>query len=290
MKYFFVVNPLAGQEKTSTIWPNLEKLLQESGIEYDYGITASPRHATELTKQAASANYQIIVGVGGDGTLNEIVQALPGHCTLGVIPTGTGNDLAHTLGIPKNPYDALNVVLKRPQEYLMDLPLVNGRPFLNMVGVGMDAAVAKQVKDNPPKGKGMLPYLIVMLKYLFIYQGPLLKIEADDKTIQDHCILVAVGNGTRCGGGMVLCPKAITNDGFFDVCIIRELRSWERLINVPKIFSGSHLSHPKVEYFRAKKVRISGIGVPFHADGEPLGCTPLELSFNPQALKVLIPE
>lgn len=288
MHYFFVVNPNAGQGRAGQVWQRIRQELDRRKIQYSFVETSAPGEATDLTRDIVDAGYPAVIGVGGDGTLHEIAGGLGPETMLGVIPSGTGNDFALSLGIPTDPMAALDALLNaKPQK--IDRPTINGRPFLNMSGVGFDATVAKRVRENPPRGSGSLPYVIMALRVLAKYRNPRLTIELDGKKIEEKVFLVAVGNGAYCAGGMHMCPKASMQDGQFDVCIARDLSKTEALINMVRIFKGKHIHHPKVSYLRARHVRILGEQVPLYADGEPLGETPVEYSLSPLSLTVLAP-
>ncbi len=288
MHYFFVVNPNAGQGRAGHTWQRIVQELDRRKVQYSFVETSVPGEATDLTRDIVEAGYPVVVGVGGDGTMHEIAGGLGPETILGVIPSGTGNDFALSLGIPTDPLAALDVLLSaKPQK--IDRPSINGRPFLNMSGVGFDATVAKRVREKPPRGSGSLPYVIMALRVLAKYQNPRLTIELDGKRIEENVFLVAVGNGAYCAGGMHMCPKASLQDGQFDVCIARDLSKTEALLNMVRIFKGKHIHHPKVSYLRARHVRIFGEQVPLYADGEPLGETPVEYSLEPQSLTVLAP-
>lgn len=288
MHYFFIVNPNAGQGRTGQIWQRMVQELDRRKIKFSYVETSAPGEATELTRDIVDAGHSVVVGVGGDGTLHEIAGGLGPETMLGVIPGGTGNDFALSLGIPTDPMAALDSLLNaKPQK--IDRPTINGRPFLNMSGVGFDATVAKRVREKPPRGSGSLPYVIMALRVLAKYKNPRLTIELDGNRIEENVFLVAVGNGAYCAGGMHICPKASLQDGQFDVCIARDLSKTDALINMVRIFKGTHIHHPKVSYTRARHVRITGERVPLYADGEPLGDTPVEMTLEPQSLTVLAP-
>lgn len=291
MDYFFIVNPNAGQGRTGRIWERLVQELEQRHVDYGYVFTSAPGEATELTRDVVEAGYGTIVGVGGDGTLHEIAGGLGPDTALGVIPGGTGNDFSLSLGIPADPVAALDALLNaEPQR--IDRPSINGRPFLNMSGVGFDATVAKRVREKPPRGSGSLPYVMMALRVLATYKNPNLVIELDGKRMAEKAFLVAVGNGAFCAGGMHICPRADLQDGQFDVCIAKDLTKFEAIVNLIRIFKGQHIHHPKIAYVQARHVRIfpeQGEQVSLYADGEPLGEIPVEMNLEPGALTVLAP-
>lgn len=288
MRYFFVVNPAAGQGRAAKTWERLLPYVEKRLVDFGYAHTGGPGEATHMARDVVEAGYDVVVGVGGDGTLQEIAAGLPATGTLGIIPAGTGNDFPHNLGIPKHPERALDMLL-RSRPIQVDRCRVNGRPFLNVAGVGFDAKVAKQVKENPTRGSGTIPYLAAVFTQLVAHKNAQVTIYADDRVIEAKVLLVAVGNGAYLGGGMHICPHAKLDDGLFDICIAGDLGKLESVLNLAKIFRGTHVGHPKVTYLKARRVRIEGDDLPCQADGEPFGGTPVEFEMDPGALRVMAP-
>lgn len=289
MRYFFVVNPTAGQGRAARIWDRLHQRLQAERVDFGYALTSEPAEATHMARDVVSAGYEAVVGVGGDGTLHEVAAGLPNGATLGVIPAGTGNDFARTVRLPKDPEAALQSLLaSRPRP--IDRCRVNGHPFLNIAGIGFDALVAKQVREKPVVSGSTLPYLLSVLRLLLTYKNTPISVEYDGgKTFEGLALLVAVGNGAYVGGGMRICPQAKVDDGLFDVCIVGDLGKTDALLNLPRIFRGTHTSHPKVTTFRARRLTIKAEAVPCQADGEPFGTSPAEFELEPGALHLLAP-
>lgn len=288
MSLFFVVNPNAGQGRAGRIWERVRQELERRKVEYSFVITREPGEGTHLTRDVVEAGYRSVIAVGGDGTVHEVVNGLGRDTALGVIPAGTGNDFALSLRMPKTPEKAVDVLLKaKPQA--IDRPTVNGRPFINLAGIGFDAEVARRTREKPPRGKGALPYVITLFKVLTRWKNPDVVIELDGEKREERIFLTAVGNGGYCAGGMWMCPKADLRDGWFDVCICRDLTRFEALVNLPGIFKGRHIRHPKIDYVRARHIRVTGDRVPLYADGEPLGYLPAEFRLEPRALQVLCP-
>lgn len=289
MRYFFIVNPTAGRGRAGRLWGSkLLPRLESYGIDFGFAMTTEPDEATYMARDVVQAGYDVVVGVGGDGTLHEVAAGLPTEGALGVIPAGTGNDFARTLGLPKDPERSLDILLQsKPMQ--IDRSRANGHPFLNVAGIGFDALVAQQVRERAPQSGGTLPYLMSVFRLLSTYNNTPVRIELDDETIEATALLVAIGNGAYVGGGMRICPRARIDDGLFDVCIVGDLSTGEALLNLPKLFRGSHTQHPKVRYLRSRRVRIQGDGVPCQADGEPIGTTPVELEMEPGSLTLLVP-
>ena len=177
---------------------------------------------TEITKAAVN-DYDFITAFGGDGTVNEVVNGLAGSETpLGVLPIGTGNDLARSCGIPLTPEKAVDALINGTPRKI-DLGTFNGRYFSNVVGIGFDGYSSKESRKIT-KLRGTLVYIWVVLKTLKKYSSIEMSIELDNDSIQGPTYLISVGNGWSVGGGMQLCPQAIIDDGEFNICHINSQR------------------------------------------------------------------
>ncbi|NLN27176.1 MAG: diacylglycerol kinase family lipid kinase [Firmicutes bacterium] len=288
MRYFFIVNPTAGRGRAAAVWRQLEPLLAERHIDYGYALTDGPADATYMARDVTEAGYDAVIGIGGDGTLHEIAAGLPEAGILGVIPAGTGNDYAKNLGIPNDPVAALEALLTAVPSRV-DRCTVNGRPFLNITGVGFDAKVAKEVQEMSLRAGGALPYLLAVFKQIVFHRNARATLYVDGQRIDGKVFWIAVGNGSYIGGGMKICPDARIDDGLLDVCIVGDVGRLETLVHLPKIFKGTHIRHPKVTYLRGRNVRIEGDALLCQADGELVGSTPVDISVLPQSLTVLAP-
>ena len=289
MSLLFIVNEHAGKGKTKRRWSRIQRHLQNAGIEHKACFTSRPKEATEIAKQSA-ANYSHVIAVGGDGTIHEVVNGLAGQQTVfGMIPTGTGNDLARMFDLPKDPVQAVDRVLHGRQRTI-DLLDLNGTYVSNIVGLGLDAAVAKDTNNaNWKKRAGSLGYVISLVKMMFAFRPFTLQLELDDQTmVFEGCWLVAIGNTKYYGGGMQICPDAKIDDGLLDVCVVNNLTRLQLLRLFPTVFSGKHILLPQVTYMRGKSVRVkTDTPVPMHGDGEILGTTPGEINIRPAALRVI---
>jgi diacylglycerol kinase family enzyme len=160
--------------------------------------------------------------------------------------------------------------------------------FVNVVGAGLDAEVADAVNKSVRFFNGTLTYLVQLMKVLTVYTTRDVTIEIDGKTVKRRAWLVSVGNAKYYGGGMMICPDALVDDGFLDVCIVNEISKAELLRFLPCVFSGKHKNHPAYEVLKGKKVKIKfAPPAKVHADGDVIGVTPVEFSVEPGALKVL---
>lgn len=290
MKTLLIVNEYAGKGKTKKRWPKLQRYLQNYGLQYDVHFTSKPKEAVEIARQAAENHYSRVIAVGGDGTVNEVVNGIAGRNTIfGVLPTGTGNDLARMLDIPRK----LDLAVRRlwnQNEKQIDLMELNGMYIAGAIGIGFDGAIAEDInRASWKKRAGTLGYVLSMLKLLVTFQPFRLDLEIDNRTILFRkCWLVAVGNSKFYGGGMKICPDAVHDDGWLDVCVVHSMSRMELLKLFPSVFSGKHIFHPHVLCLRGKAVEVlTDPIVPIHGDGEMIGKTPGKIRIHPRALHVV---
>lgn len=241
---------------------------------------------------AAAASADIVIAVGGDGTVHEVANGLiksGSQAVLGVVPFGTGSDFARALGLPRDPVAAARALITaRPRR--IDVGEVNGRYFLTISGVGFDGEVAQQVNAWPKVFGGTLMYVLGILKNLVTYSPVDVEIVLDGAPQRERLFLIAVGNTAWNAGGMWLVPSARPDDGVFDVVIAGPLTKFETLVVLPKVFSGRHLGHPKIRQAQARTIQITGSRpLAIQADGESIGHLPATYTVRPAALSVLAP-
>lgn len=257
-KMIFIINPVAGGGKAQKLIPTIEKIMDETRIKYDIVLTTKPKDAIKISKESIQKGYNNIVAVGGDGTVNEVAMGIleSGNGTLGIIPSGTGNDLARTLKIPFTPKEAIEVIIKGNKKK-MDVGLVNNSLFLNIASIGFDSEVVKNTQKIKKRIKLGIAYVIGVLETLIIFKDKKIKLEIDDIPIDKNILLVAVGNGKYYGGGLKILPMAIMEDGYFHVCIINRVSKIKLFFLFPSIFKGKHVKFKKhVDIFKAKKIRV----------------------------------
>ena len=288
MKIAFIINPTAGRNKGEKIYKELEDILTKYSYQTNLFRTQKPLHATELAS-SLKEECDVIVAVGGDGTIHEVANGIIGsNCKLGIIPVGTGNDFVKILNIPFNLIDALNLILNA-RTRMIDVGNVNGKYFINGLGIGFDAWVVKK-SFSVKKLRGNLVYLYSVLTTLFSYKSTHLIIEMNDLQFDNEYFMLTVGNGPALGGGFRLTPNARIDDQLFDLCLINTMSINQILINLLKVYSGNHIHHPRVETYQTKKLLVKS-DIPFaaHVDGEILGfeITNLDISIVPNALEVI---
>ncbi|HLN63731.1 MAG TPA: diacylglycerol kinase family protein [Symbiobacteriaceae bacterium] len=290
----FIVNPTAGHGRALKTWRRIEPVARTLG-EYGVKFTERPRHGEVLARQAAQEGYDVVVALGGDGTLNEVGNGLIGTgAALAVVPTGTGNDWVRTVGIPRDPEVACRIAFTG-RRVPMDVGLAVGyRHFFNIAGIGFDAEVSRQVNDYGPVLKaigGTLPSLLAIVGTLFRFMGATVQVELDGqpRTI-DKMLLMAVGIARYYGGGMEILPDAVIDDGQFDVAWGGHLGRAELVSLVGKIYKGGHVGHPKVSFERCARITATAATpVAFHLDGDVAGNLPVTFELLPGALDVIIP-
>lgn len=288
MNYCFIVNPASGRGKGLGVGRELEERLQYLNLDYQVLYTKAPGHAIELA-QTAKEKFECVVAVGGDGTLNEVVNGLgQSGCTLGLLPVGSGNDFARAVSLETKLDVALNKLL-RGRIRAVDLGKVNERYFHNGVGVGFDAHVVHtSLKVKRLRGNAI--YLYSVLRTLFKYRPVSLAMEFNNQTHTSDYFMITVGNGMSLGGGFLLTPDAQIDDGLFDLCLIQNMPMPSVLRNLLKVYSGKHKEDPRVEIVRTENLKIRS-REPFavHVDGELLGMdlTALNVEIIPKALNVI---
>jgi len=282
-----IVNPTAGAGRTAKKWPQVMGLLKSIGLHFDHDLTEAPGHAIELAKSAAKKGYELVVSVGGDGTINEIVNGLYdagsiGDVMLGIISTGAGNDYIRTVGIPRHHKEACRC-LTNPRKRVVDIGVVeyvsNGqilkRIFVNFAGLGFDAEVVKATTQRF-KALGSLPsYLLGLLTTFLFYENREVSLKLDGQAEERKVCVILMGNGKYGGGGMLAAPDADPMDGLLDVLIIDDLSKPDLLWSLPRVYRGTHLTHPKVTVKRAREIEIRPKQqMSLQADGELLGEAP----------------
>jgi diacylglycerol kinase (ATP) len=299
----FIVNPVAAGGKTGSVWPEIEKELRSLGLDFDHRFTEAPNHATALAREGLQQRYEMVVAVGGDGTVNEVINGLisPGSdkasAVLGVIITGRGSDLARTIGVPFD-YGEACARLTGERTMTVDLGLVqfhheeevHQRYFVNVGGGGFDGEVAHRANRAPNFMGGTIPYLTSLVTSLFTYRNKAIELILDDQEpIRKVVNSVVVANCQFFGGGMRVAPDADPNDGLFDVIVIGDIDKVEFLMTVPKVYDGTHITHPQVDTYRARRVEVrSEQPLLLQVEGEVCGHTPLIFEIIPAALEIRV--
>ena len=310
---FVVVNPTSAYGKTSQRWPAIQDALRAQGLEFTAALTERRGHAAELARQAAAQGFRLIVAVGGEGTLFEMANgllsvtgAVDPAVAVGILPSGTGSDFARFLGIPRDPTEAVarlvgDKTITMDLGYLecrrlapagetaaSDAPLVK-RYFMNVAGLGFDGEVIERVERGTKAIGGTIPYLSNLFASLLAYRNKNVTITYDDRSLTGRFNSVICANGAYFGGGMFIAPKSRLDDGLFDLVLLGDFTKPEIVANLPSLYKGTHLSHPKVTLLHAREVRVNNQERALvQADGELVGMGPAVFRIIPQALRVKV--
>ncbi|MDX9941270.1 MAG: diacylglycerol kinase family lipid kinase [Bacteroidales bacterium] len=303
-EWLVLVNPNAGIGKGKKDWGKISQLLDEQGFVYQAVFTERKLHAIELVIENITLGYRKIIVVGGDGTMNEVVngvfsqQVVPTTAiTLGMISIGTGNDWVRTYNIPLDYLQAIEII-KRGNTLEQDAGIVqysndNGlekRYFANMAGLGFDGLVAKKTNADKEKGS-VLPmlFLVNLLSSMFSYNSSNIRVNIDGREIKAKVFSIGVGIGQYNGGGMMQAPDARPNDGLLDLTIIKHISVLSILANIRRLYDGKIHKVKQVVLLTGKNIRIeSDVIIPLEADGEYLGHSPFEFNIIPKSIKIIM--
>jgi len=302
-EWLVIVNPNAGNEKGKKDWDKISVLLKNESLPFAVKFTERKTHAISFTLEGIAAGYRKIITVGGDGTLNEVVNGvfLSKVCpttdiSLALIPVGTGNDWGRMFGIPLDYKKAISIICEN-KLMLHDVGLVsfyNGlekkeRYFINIAGLGFESVVVKRTNYQKDRGhSGKLIYFYNLLMSLISYKNTKAEIIIDGEKISADVFSLNVGNGRYCGGGMRQTPRALPDDGLLDVTIINGMGKFEIIRNLKILYDGTILQHPKIDGYKCKNIKVSSDSVMYaEADGESLGQTPAEFSIIPEGINIV---
>lgn len=293
MKHLFIVNPMAGKGKSLKLIPEIEKIFNILKEEYKIEITQFPKHATELVKHYTSKEDYRVYAVGGDGTLNEVLNGMvQSNSSLAVIPAGSGNDFIKSItSTPKQ--NILERTILGTDKFI-DIGTINNRYFLNVSSLGIDAKIAFNAKyfKRLPFINGFLAYYFSIMFTIFNYSSENLHIKIDNTELILKSLLVAFGNGSCYGGGMKVLPKAKIDDGYFDVCHVKALGKLKILRFFPLIIKGHHEKLAEfVTFYKCKTAEVScKKAIPINIDGEILLSNHISLEIFSSKVKFVIPK
>ena len=284
-----LVNPTAGKARHAATVGAVHARLSAGELDVTRMQGADGAEAADLARKAVAEEYDVLAVMGGDGMVHLAVQALAGSRTaLGVVPTGTGNDVARYLGLPRGkPVDAAEVICRqviRP----MDLGKAGSTYYATVLATGFDSLVNERA-NAMTWPRGQMRYNLATLAELKVFRPLPYMLELDGERRRLDAMLVAVGNGPSYGGGLRMCEGALLDDGQLDVVIINPISKAELLKVYPRLFRGTHVSHPAYERHRVRQVTVAAPGIVAYADGERLGPLPLNVECAPAALSVCVP-
>jgi YegS/Rv2252/BmrU family lipid kinase len=304
-RYLILVNPIAGRGNGEKMYPVIEQRLRAAGLDFTMLRTERVGHASQMASEAQAGGWDVVAAVGGDGTANEVIDGLlrargEGRPVpaMGLIPVGRGNDFSFGVGIPHDPEIACQI-LAAGQRRWIDVGYVvggdypQGRFFGNGVGIGFDAVVGFEALKLK-RLSGFPSYIVAALKTIALYfNAPTVQVEMDDQTLTQPALMVSIMNGRRMGGGFMMAPEGLIDDGKFDLCIAGQVSRPGIFLLLPRFMQGSQSGHPAIQMARSAGVRVTAVNgsLPAHADGETLCVTgqQLELKILPKRLEMILP-
>ena len=294
----FLVNPAAENGAAGRRWPELAHRAASLGLRGDALLSERPGHLTELAREAAAA-ADLLVAVGGDGTVHEVVNGIAGlDVELAVVARGTGWDFVRTYGIPRKLEGAVDVALNG-RTRVVDLGRARYRGwdggegqtlFANIASAGMSGAIAKRANETSKALGGKVSYAWATLAVFSRWHSDEVTVRVDGEEHAGRMHDVIVANGRYLGGGMKITPDAEPDDGRFDVLLIGDLTKRDLMLTLPKTYRGTHLPHPKATVLRGAQVAVDAPEpLPVELDGEQPGTTPVSFEVVPQALRLRVP-
>jgi diacylglycerol kinase (ATP) len=263
--------------------------LREAGLVVRDLVGRDAGEALDLARQCVAEGVDSLVVCGGDGMVHLALQAVVGSSTsLGVIPAGTGNDVARYLGISRSePQRAADVIIGS-RTRTIDVARVGSTYFVTVLAAGFDALVNERA-NKMAWPRGQMRYNLATLAELRVFRPLPYTLCLDGTTLHREAMLVAVGNGPSFGGGLRITEGAEIDDGWLDVVVIGPMSKLELVRTYPKLYTGTHVRHPQYEHHRVRSVTVAAPGIVGYADGERLGALPLTVDVVPRALHVLTP-
>lgn len=304
-KIFIIVNPASSHGRTKKRWSRIKEHLMREGLNFEFVLTGWPGDATGLCRDALQRDYNLLIVVGGDGTLNEVVNGFfeadsekREQAALGIISTGTGGDFARTIALPKKIPEAVQRIT-RGQMRCLDVGLItyqltgggtSKRYFCNIADVGLGGFIIKRSANRSKALGGKLFFLLNTLGSMVLYQNRELSFVIDDNIRwQGKAVILAAGNGQYFGGGMRITPLASLDDGLLDFLLIKDMRKAKLMANLYRVYKGRHLDIKGVELYRGRKICIeSPDEFLLEMDGEEAGKTPVQIEILPRMLNYLV--
>ncbi|MGB9835745.1 MAG: diacylglycerol/lipid kinase family protein [Candidatus Saccharicenans sp.] len=299
-----IVNPASNHGQTRHRWLEIKEALKSFFKEFKYDFTEKPRQATDLARQALKEGTELLISVGGDGTVNEVANGffdnhkpINPEASLGIVPSGTGCDLMRSLNIPRNLKNAVRFISEAPDS-LIDIGRVNystengqqeSRYFLNIADFGLGGEVVKRVNEERLKRKAS-SYVKCLIETMLTFKGHEVKVKIDgEEKAAGRYLIGAIANGKIFGKGMKIAPRAELNDSLFDVILVKGLKFLEFCIHGWKLINGSHLSYHKVTMLRGRKIEVLPLTpapVLIELDGEQVGTLPASFEIIPATMQV----
>jgi YegS/Rv2252/BmrU family lipid kinase len=296
-KVHVIVNPLSARGKTEARWGDIREVIKHYFQEYKYIFTEKPKQATDIARELIKDGFDLILGVGGDGTLNEITngffkqdsgEPINETAAIGIIPSGTGSDFMRFLKIPRD-FRRSVAMIKNARNRRFDVgqvtfdfqsPNKHGRYFINVADFGLGAEVVRTLESVPSGKRSAFSYYSGLLSTLKTYRSKKVRVIIDDnEEIQDRYLIGAIANGRIIGGGMQIAPQAEPDDGYFDLVLVDDMSTLKIIRKSPHLYTGKLTQHPEVTVKRAKNIKVFSqeeepVNIEF--DGEVGHATPAE--------------
>ena len=295
MRVTVIVNPAAGTAEDRGPLDAARRKLSDAGHQVDVHETSHQGDAERLAREATGLDADVIVAAGGDGTLNEVVNGVASvaealsRCAIGVLPFGTGNDFARSLGIDDR--DVAVAALVAGVTRAVDAISLGDRMFLNASAGGFTAETSANVTSDLKQAVGPFAYLIGGARAVLDYEPVAVRVEADDRVIETDLQLFAVCNGAYIGGGHQIAPTARLDDGVMEVCLVRATSTLDFLALLPRISSGGHVDDENVAYFRTREVSMTfARTIRINTDGEVIEASRCDYRIRPRAVRMVAPQ
>lgn len=302
-KIMIVVNPAAAGGKTAKIWPKKSIYFKKEFSDFDEVYTKKAGDAVEIARKAVEENYDYIMSVGGDGTVNEIINGMlsakngPKKTKLIIYPLGTGSDLSRALNLPHNVEEFIALIRRENSKSIraVEARFSNHkqqrekRYFLNVADCGMGAEVAKKLNKSSKTIDGSLSYLLKIFQTLFNYKNKEIKVEADGNLLyQGKANTVIIAHGNYFGGGIKIAPEAELFVDKLNLVLLKDFSKFGIIINLIKGYKGNHLDHPLVESYLVDTIKIKAAEkVELELDGESIGSTDAEFKISEKDISIL---
>lgn len=285
----FIVNPRSGTDRIKAIQAAIDSIIDSTQYTHETQYTEHAKHGTELARAAAARGAHAVIAVGGDGSVADVAKGLEGSkAALGIIPKGSGNGMARSLGLPLKPDEAIKLI-NTGKTLTIDLGYVNDKLFVSNAGVGFDALISNKFATS--KRRGLSVYSWLVTKHLWLYRAWDWRIEVDGEKIEARAFLINVANGQQFGYNFRIAPQASFTDGWLDLTIIRKFPKMLGGAIALRAMWGDITDSKFVTHYRAKTVSISHPDLRMmQTDGDAHACTNrLHFRIAPQAMDVIVP-
>ena len=284
-----IYNPYAGRGRARRHVASAEEHLRARGARVDLESSTDPADLVRIASESSRAGYDRVVIAGGDGSLNLAIREFDlTRGTLGLIPTGSGDDFAKVLGLPRDVRRACDVIIDGTVREV-DVALANGIRYLGVAGLGFDSEVAAFANRDVKFLRGSAVYLYAIFRVLPKFTPHTVRIQSENGTREEQIMFAVVGNSRQYGGGIRITPDAKIDDGLLDLCIVHRTTRGQLLKTLPRAYTGAHVSSPFVEIRRGREFSFeSERPLEVYADGEPLTHTPVKFGLAGERLRIVV--